>query len=58
MGKGNSEVRGGGKGGSAMRDLRDMQRFPVTSDSLKKVYWWMEQAVIQLEQAVIQKNQI
>ena len=39
-----------------MRDLRDMQRFPVTSDSLKKVYWWMEQAVIQLEQVVIQNK--
>ena len=40
MGKGNSEVRGGGgwcNGGSGMRDLRDMKRFPVTSNSLKKV---------------------
>ena len=58
MGKGNNEVRGGGKGGSGMRDLRHMQRFSVTSNSLRKVYWWMAQAVIQVAQAVIQKNQI
>ena len=41
---------------NGMRDLRD--KFHVTSNSLRKVYWWMAQAVIQLAQAVIQKNQI
>ena len=38
-----------------MRDLRD-KRFPVTSARLKKVLWWMAQAVIQLAQGVIQKK--